>query len=139
MLPTRVPLKLIMLVAFVLWYSARRRVERVEEFDRRKRREQRAMQNKEAEELQNRRVTYLLFDTDGEQYSEKDIKKQNKEYAVLWYDCKMKNYQLLIKYMLEKRIAMASIKPVLVVDKKVYQDKVKEIWTTSHNMDKKEK
>jgi len=34
---------------------------------------------------------------------------------------------------------MASIKPVLVVDKKIHLDKVKEIWDDNRDMDKKEK
>jgi hypothetical protein len=47
----------------------------VEEFDREKRREQRAMQNLELEELLNKKVKFLFVDEQGEEFSEKKIKE----------------------------------------------------------------
>jgi hypothetical protein len=43
----------------------------VELFDKLKRQEQRAMQNTEVEELQDKKVRFVLFNTEGKQFTEK--------------------------------------------------------------------
>ena len=45
-------------------------------------------------------------------------------YYVFWYDPKMKNYQLLLEYIINKRLVQADIQPVLVVDKESHMQKV---------------
>ena len=47
------------------------RVQKVEEFDRIKRTEQRAMQNTEVEDLQNKIVEFVLFDREDKEYSDR--------------------------------------------------------------------
>jgi len=51
----------------------------------------------------------------------------------------MKNYQLLVEYMLKKRVSMAKISPILVVDKDIHQKKVESIWNEDKNLDARRK
>jgi hypothetical protein len=121
----------------ILWVSAiltfvYLRERRVNEYDRLKRIEQRAMQNKEADEVYNKKMRVLLFDSKGEQWSEQDILEANaldkNQYFVLWHDVKLKNYELFLEYLTKKHIAQAEIKPILVVDKQAIMDRVEELW-----------
>ena len=59
----RVKLKKFLFLFGVAFIWLRNRIVKVEEFDRIKRTEQRAMQNTEVEELQNKKVDFVLFDT----------------------------------------------------------------------------
>jgi len=93
----------------------RYRIKKVEAFDQRKRREQRAMQNKEVEEFQGRNVKFRLKDAHGNLFTEKDIGQH--EYVVLWYDAKLKNYLSFLEFIEKKKFIQAKIKVILVVDK----------------------
>ena len=53
------------------------------------------------------------------------------KYAVLWYDSKMKTYELFIEYLAKKRFVQADIMPILVVDKETHMEKVRELWETA--------
>ena len=55
----------------------------------------------------------------------------NNKYYVLWYDSKMRNYELFVEYLVKKRLVQAEIQPILVVDKEAHMDKVQEIWQSS--------
>ena len=55
------------------------------------------------------------------------------KYYVLWYDSKMKNYELFVKYLTEKKMMQADIHPMLVVDKEEHMDKIDEIWKSSES------
>ena len=97
------------------------------------------MQNKEAEDVYDKKARFVLFKPNGDQFTEasvlvdsaKSITITGSRYYVLWYDSKMKNYQLLIEYILNKRLIQADIQPVLVVDKESHMEKVLEIWKNS--------
>lgn len=112
-------------------------------FDRLKRKEQRAMQNKEAEEVYDKKARFVLFDHEGKQFNEESVLRESNaespststisgsKYYVLWYDSKMRNYELFVEYLARKRLAQAEIQPILVVDKEAHLDKVREIWQNS--------
>lgn len=59
------------------------------------------MQNTEIEDIYNKKVQFLLFDTNGKGFSEKDIRQG--DYYVFWYDAKMKNYLLFLSYLHKKK------------------------------------
>ena len=48
---------------------------------------------------------------------------------MLWFDPKMKNYELLLSYIQKKRIAFADICPVLIVDQTEHMEGVIKIWS----------
>jgi hypothetical protein len=48
---------------------------------------------------------------------------------VLWFDPKMKNYELLVAFIKKKRIAFAEINPLLIVDKTEHLEGVNKIWS----------
>ena len=84
------------------------------------------MQNKEAEEVYDKKARFVLFTPEGEQFNESTILKEStaetstisgSKYYVLWYDSKMRNYELFVEYLAKKRLVQADIQPVLVVDK----------------------
>ena len=83
--------KKILLILFLMYWGYNARLKSVEKFDQQKRREQRAMQNDEIEEVYGKKVKFLLVDKEGEQVSEKQVIKEG-TYVVFWYDAKMKNY-----------------------------------------------
>lgn len=59
---------------------------------------------------------------------------------MLWYDPKMKNYEMLVKHLDEKRLMHASIEVLLVVDKPEHMKGVLEIWQSANDFsDKSEK
>lgn len=97
------------------------------------------MQNKEAEDVYDKKARFVLFKPNGDQFTEasvlgdsaKSVTITGSRYYVFWYDSKMKNYQLLIEYILNKRLIQADIQPVLVVDKESHMEKVLEIWQNS--------
>ena len=71
------------------------------------------MQNKEAEEVYDKLARFVLFRPDGEQFNESTILNaaqsdtatiSGSKYFVLWYDSKMRNYELLIEYLVKKRL-----------------------------------
>lgn len=77
----------------------------------------------------------MLFDQDGNQFNEssilQDVGQQvnsQGKYYVLWYDAKMKNYQLFIEYLEKSRLVQAEVQPILIVDKQMHVDKIVEIW-----------
>ena len=43
-----------------------------------------------------------------------------RDYTVLWYDAKMKNYLLFIEYIHKKKFIQAKVNPILIVDKAEY-------------------
>lgn len=124
-----------MLIGIVIYVLLKRRIKQVEEFDRRKRYEQRAMSNIEIEEVYNKRVNFTLVDKDDKEFSAKDIAKQTtkNEYYVLWYDAKMKNYLTFLEYVQKKNMVQAKINAILVVDKKEMLANVEKIKAESSN------
>ena len=66
----------------------------------------------------------MLFDEESEQFI-----APKGAYQVLWFDPKMKNYELLLGYIQKKRIAFAEICPVLVVDQTEHMEGVIKIWS----------
>lgn len=108
----------------------------VSEYDRLKRYEQRAMQNKEAEQVNGKRARFVLFDSDGEQFTDEHLRQKETVYHVLWIDSKLKNYELCVDYFQKKqRITHASIQPILIVEKQSIMTRVLDIW----NGEEKEK
>jgi len=76
------------------------------------------------EEVYNKTVHYVLFESDGSEF------EQSKDcYNVLWFDPKMKNYELLVAFIKKKRIAFAEINPFLIVDKTEHMEGVTKIWS----------
>jgi hypothetical protein len=59
---TKLKIKRLILAALLGFWLVQWKVKRVEEYDRLKRHEQRAMQNKEVDQFYNKNVTYVLFD-----------------------------------------------------------------------------
>ena len=64
-----------------------------------------------------------MFDKEGKQFNEESILNNSDaessphgKYYVLWYDAKMKNYQLLIEALAESKLVQTEIQPVLIVD-----------------------
>ena len=75
------------------------------------------MQNTEIEEVQNKKVRIVLFDSEGKQFNESNIINGRNEYYVMWYDAKMKNYLMFLEYLEKKKFALAKITTILIVDK----------------------
>ena len=50
------------------------------------------MQNSEIKEVFGKKVSFTLVDATNVELSSKQMLNDNKEYYVLWYDAKMKNY-----------------------------------------------
>ena len=115
-----------LVVAFLV---VRFREEQVSEYDRLKRFEQRAMQNKEADEAGGKRARFVLFDKDGNQFTEQSLASTPTSYTLIWIDQKLKNYELCVNYFLTKqRITHATIQPILVVDKPSTMSKIQSLW-----------
>jgi hypothetical protein len=83
------------------------------------------MQNTEIEELANKKVSFQLETNEGKDYSEKD--NCGREYVVLWYDAKMKNYLLFIEHLHKKKFIQAKVTPILVVDKPHHMQNIEKI------------
>lgn len=66
----RLNLKKIILVVGLIYYFLSRRVYLVEQFDKRKRYEQRAMQNQEIADVYNKKVKFVLTALDNKDFSE---------------------------------------------------------------------
>lgn len=112
----------VMLVIFMIW--AKYKMKQVEKFDHLKRKEQRAMLNKEVDEFKDKKLTYVLFKPDGSLYEQTPF-----TYQILWLDSKMKNYELLLAYIKKKRIVRAQIDSALVVEQEEHMTGVIDIWT----------
>ena len=56
------------------------------------------------------------------------FKDSDPQYYVLWYDRKMKNYQLLVDYLVKSKQLMVDVQPILIVDERRFMDKILEIW-----------
>ena len=68
------------IIGGVLFYQlCQWKVRQVERFDRLKRKEQRAMQNKEAEDVYDKKARFVLFRPDGEQFNEETILSAEKQ------------------------------------------------------------
>ena len=92
------------------------------------------MQNKEIEEVDGKKVRFVLFDQHGQQFNEESIlknKNSQPQYYIIWYDKKMKNYQLLVDYLTKSKQLLVDVQPILVVDEKRFMDKIIEIWSDS--------
>ena len=83
------------------------------------------MQNTEVEELQNKKVDFVLFDTQGKEFSDRQLNQR--DYTVLWYDAKMKNYLLFIEYLHKKKFIQAKVNTILVVEKPEYLTNIEKI------------
>jgi hypothetical protein len=57
--------------------------------------------------------------------------RSGREYYVLWYDAKMKNYLLFVEYLHKKKFIQAKVSPVLIVDKPQYLDNIEKIRSES--------
>ena len=100
---------LILLALLGLWIDYKSK--QVMKFDHLKRLEQRAMQNKEVVEFKDKKAEYIIFKPDGKEYE-----PEPGSYQVLWFDSKMKNYELLVEFFKKKRIIRAQVVSMLVVD-----------------------
>lgn len=127
----RINLKRWILLFGLTYWWVKNRVVTVEEFDRIKRIEQRAMQNTEIEDLYNKKVTFILYDSNGKEFTENDLVKSGNEYYVFWYDAKMKNYLLFIEHLHKRKFIQAKVCPVLVVDKPQYMQNIEKIRNES--------
>lgn len=58
----------------------------VSEYDRLKRFEQRAMQNKELEEVNGKQARFILFDENGRQFTEESLADTPTSYTLFWID-----------------------------------------------------
>jgi len=87
-------------------------MEKVKKFDSALRREQRAMQNTEFVEIDNKKVKYSLYSKNDE-----EVFSFGDNYTILWYDSKMKNYVDLVRELPKKKWSTSRVKPILVVDK----------------------
>ena len=107
----RWPLLKMIASAVALCYFVYNRRESVALFDKLKRKEQRAMQNTEAEEFAGKKARFILFrfnkDKEFDQFTDKELAKQP-GYTIFWYDPKMKNYLSLLDYMQKKGKSLAS-------------------------------
>ena len=66
------------------------------------------------------------------QFTEKNL---NQAHTVLWFDPKMKNYQLFVEYLEEQVLTHAKINVILVVDKHVHLTTVKGMWAEQYEKD----
>jgi len=73
-------------------------MEKVKKFDSALRREQRAMQNTEFVEIDNKKVKYSLYSKNDE-----EVFSFGDNYTILWYDSKMKNYVDLVRELPKKK------------------------------------
>lgn len=62
---TRLKLKRLIIAAILGYFLIQWKVKQVENYDRLKRHEQRAMQNKEVEQVYNKTVSFVVFDSEG--------------------------------------------------------------------------
>ena len=92
---------LLFLALIIIWVKLR--VRSVEKFDHNKRMEQRAMQNKEIEEFAGKHVEYTLFKPNDKD----EFLRPPQAYQIIWYDSKMKNYELLQEFFKKKRLVRA--------------------------------
>ena len=79
-------------------------------------------------------MRFVLFDQEGKQFNEESIlqnKNSQSQYYVIWYDKKMKNYQLLVDYLTKSKQLLVDVQPILIVDEKRFMDKIIEIWSDS--------
>ena len=49
----------------------------------------------------------------------------------------MKNYQLLVDYLVKSKQLMVDVQPVLIVDERRFMDKILEIWADAEQTDRK--
>lgn len=66
----KVNLKKYVLIVIICYLLLKWRVKRVELFDKRKRQEQRAMQNSEIQDLHNKKVQFVIFDKNNKEFTE---------------------------------------------------------------------
>eukprot|EP00347_Sterkiella_histriomuscorum_P008809 403343668 len=125
----RFPIKGMLMLLLVVGVYLRKKEKLVEEFDRQKRFEQRAMQNTEIEEFFNKKVKFQLYDLSDNKFTEKDL--QQRVYTVFWYDAKMKNYLTFLEYLQKKKFIQANIDAYLIVDKKEYLMNIEKIKNES--------
>ena len=85
------------------------------------------MQNKEVAEFFMKKVRYSVFKPDGSELSGAQSKNS---YQVLWFDPKMKNYEMFVEHLIQKRLVHANIELVLVVDKPEHMIGVLSVWST---------
>ncbi len=89
------------------------------------------MQNTEVEDFLNKRVEFVLYDSAGNEFSDRNIVSNGRDYYVLWYDAKMKNYLLFIEYLHKKKFIQARVVPLLLVDKPEYMSNIEKIRAES--------
>lgn len=76
-------------------------------------------------------MRFVLFDQQGKHFTEENVLKSGKDYYVLWYDAKMKNYLLFVEYLHKKKFTQASVCPILVVDRAEYLQNIEKIKSQS--------
>ena len=118
----------------LLVYMVHRRLHKVATFDALKRREQRAMQNREAEDVEGKLVNFCVFEYSKKKEYEKitraSLTQGRPQYVIFWYDAKMKNYLSLLEYMQKRGRSVSSqhqVTSYLVVDKAEYAENVADI------------
>ena len=72
-------MKKLVVVGFLFYLLCQWKVGQVEKFDHLKRKEQRAMQNKEAEDVYDKKARFVLFRPDGEQFNEETVLLNNRQ------------------------------------------------------------
>ena len=129
--PLRYPFKRVFFLGLVALFIGKRRIQNVAEFDRKKRFEQRNMQNKELDEYLNKSVKFTVFKYAKGQDEYNQITQkfpiQQKGYLILWYDLKMINYTNLLSNLEKRRLNQANIVPMLVVDQPAIAENVEKI------------
>lgn len=115
MKPKRFRGKRLLFILICAYLGLRWRRNMVEEVDRQKRREQRSMQNNDLEDYYLKEVRFVLYDKDNKEFNEGNLKNNQNEYTVFWFDAKMRNYIAFIEYLNKKPMVAARINPVLIV------------------------
>ena len=72
-----------------------------------------------------------MLDRQNKEFTERTITDSGRDYFVLWYDAKMKNYLLFIEFLHKKKFIQARVNPVLVVDKLEYMNNIEKIKNES--------
>ena len=139
----RFPVRKYLLGALILYLLFKQRLHSVAQFDAMKRQEQRAMQNKEVDEVFNKKVRFCLFSYDQKTQEYKQLTHRNiadlthgraaGAYSILWYDAKMQNFLNLLEYLNKKRLTNARVNCFLIVDRPEYVENVQKIKDAASN------
>lgn len=91
-----------------------------------KRKEQRAMQNTEIDDILNMKTKFYLQDQDGKEFSHESVLGKN-QFTIFWFDPKMKNYLSLLEFINRKKFLQAKVQAILIVEKEEHLANVNKI------------